>query len=39
LGDLLVKKALACRDRVAKIRRALPVRPEQITRFFERAVG
>jgi uncharacterized protein YutE (UPF0331/DUF86 family) len=30
LGDLLVKKALACRDRVAKIRRALPIRPEQI---------
>lgn len=30
MGDLLVKKALACRDRVAKIRLALPARPEQI---------
>jgi uncharacterized protein YutE (UPF0331/DUF86 family) len=30
LGELLVKKALACRDRIEKIRRALPVRPEEI---------
>ena len=30
MGELLVKKALACRDRIEKIRRALPGRPEEI---------
>jgi uncharacterized protein YutE (UPF0331/DUF86 family) len=30
LVELLIKKALACRDRIAKLRRALPARPEEI---------
>ncbi|HXJ21301.1 MAG TPA: DUF86 domain-containing protein [Polyangia bacterium] len=30
MGDLLIKKALGCRDRIVKIRGALPARPEEI---------
>jgi uncharacterized protein YutE (UPF0331/DUF86 family) len=30
LGELLVRKALACRQRIAKIRQALPARPEEV---------
>jgi uncharacterized protein YutE (UPF0331/DUF86 family) len=32
LGELLLKKALLCRDRIAKVRRALPGVPEEIAR-------
>ncbi len=30
MGELLLKKALLCRDRIAKVRRALPEAPEEI---------
>lgn len=30
MGELLLRKAMLCRDRIAKIRRALPAQPEEI---------
>ncbi len=30
MGELLLKKAVACRDRIEKIRRALPAAPEDV---------
>ncbi len=32
MGELLLKKAIACRDRIAKLRAALPGKPEDITK-------
>ena len=30
MGDLLLKKAIACRERIARIQAALPGRPEEV---------
>jgi uncharacterized protein YutE (UPF0331/DUF86 family) len=30
MGELLLRKAIACRDRIARIRQALPARPEEV---------